>query len=236
MKTIFLVLFLMFPLICFGQDNIIETGDIQVRLYPIEATQSGASWKLLRQTPFGTVNYSNWMSSGSILFDVPVGTYQLLFKDISNWTTPLSRLVVITHGSMLNISADYFSKPGELQVSIQPYNIKTLGAQWRVDDRDWISSNEVLTLEEGFYTIYFRNIIGWKTPQTYTIQIKQNERRTLRVIYSRLSSAQAQNVFYPGTNIFELRNTIIPGNPDIILNNIIMQLNSDGTLTILEVN
>jgi hypothetical protein len=47
---------------------------------------------------------------------------------------------------------------GMLRVTIQPPEVRELGARWRVDGGEWRDSGETVTVSAGFHTVSFRDI------------------------------------------------------------------------------
>jgi len=63
-------------------------GSIRVSIVPKAAADAGAQWKLTIE--------STWHNSGEIKYNVPFGPYQVEFKPVSGWNTPLNKQVTIS--------------------------------------------------------------------------------------------------------------------------------------------
>ncbi|MEI7634167.1 MAG: hypothetical protein WCK47_07785, partial [bacterium] len=63
---------------------------------------------------------------------------------------------------------------GSLQVTIEPADAVTSGAQWNVDDSAWQNSGVALNLLTGTYTLKFKPVNGWTTPGSKSVNIQAN--------------------------------------------------------------
>ena len=198
---------------------IAQTGDVRVTIYP---QGINAAWSI----------NGLWLGSGMTSFDLEPGKYQIVFRAVPGLTTPQPIPVTVTPDSYTNLTATYMHDPGELQVSIQPYNARIHGAMVRIDDGDWISPGEILQLEEGFYTVHFSKIPGWHTPHSQNIHVRAGVRRAITSVYRRDYDVQRQTQFFTRLNIYEIRDTLVDG---VMLDTVLLRLHPDGTFSILDV-
>lgn len=199
-------------------------GDVRVELYP--QAISGAAWKLTRNN----IDHSQWQATGATVFDVPAGSYQVIFKPVHGWFSPASVNLLITENEFVTLTATYMQSPGEIVVSVQPVNVRQLGAVFAVDNGDWITPGELLMLESGFYTVQFKPVHGWHTPTELNIQIRQGVRREISATYRR--NYAAGNVYHPSSRILELADVAVPvDGRNVIVKNLFLRFNADGTIT-----
>lgn len=76
-------------------------GSISCRLYPDQASDLGAAWRLT------TGPHTDWNISQAVLRNIPEGEYTVEFKSLDFWTTPSSLEVLIIAGMTTNITGDY---------------------------------------------------------------------------------------------------------------------------------
>ncbi|MCP4346698.1 MAG: choice-of-anchor D domain-containing protein [Desulfobacterales bacterium] len=72
---------------------------------------------------------------------------------------------------------------GFLKVTIIPQEAVTAGAQWSVNDT-WYNSNETAELPEGTYTIEFKNLTGYTTPESQTVTVTNGQTLTITGTYT----------------------------------------------------
>lgn len=83
------------PINVFAEDF----GQISVTIGPQDAVNLGAKWRLW--------NSDTWQDSGTILSDVPVGDYIIIFKDVPGYYKSSSRFIEVTVNQTYNLSATY---------------------------------------------------------------------------------------------------------------------------------
>jgi len=87
------------------------TGGIKVNIVPQEAIEAGAKWKLTTE--------STWHDSGYIKSELSLGTYQVEFKTIDGWNTPLNKEVtisIVTPG--ISIESDPYTRQAVGNINI----------------------------------------------------------------------------------------------------------------------
>ena len=72
---------------------------------------------------------------------------------------------------------------GWLEVSLEPEGAVDAGAQWRVEGGDWRLSGERVELEPGDYSVTFREVGGWQTPQVQDVTVDGGETAQLMAAY-----------------------------------------------------
>ena len=83
--------------------TVVATGSLQVTITPQEAIDAGAKWILTGEG----LAYAEY-SSGQVVSNIPVGSYQLSFKDIAGFAEPASRTIEMVQGN--NVEAGIYSK------------------------------------------------------------------------------------------------------------------------------
>ncbi len=96
---------------------------------------------------------------------------------------------------------------GSLQVTINPAEVRSLGAQWRVDEGVWQNSGAiVMDLMEGDHEIEDSVIAGWSAPGTQPVTITRQRTTQESAAYSRtpqdivISEFMAINSYVPSVN------------------------------------
>ncbi|MEA3366177.1 MAG: hypothetical protein U9Q79_11115, partial [Candidatus Hydrogenedentes bacterium] len=106
---------------------------------------------------------------------LPVGEYEVEFKEVSGWNTPENETVTIAENQTTEITGEY-TLTGSLQVSIEPEEAIDAGAKWRVDGGPWQSSDATETgLSVGAHTVSFKPISGWDEPGDETVVVEANK-------------------------------------------------------------
>ena len=99
-----------------------HVGTLQINITPTEAVNDGAQWSI--------DNGTHWNDSGSSISELSVGTYTVLYKDISGWETPITQTVIITKNQISTATGVYIPSPvvplGSGTES-DPYQITELG-------------------------------------------------------------------------------------------------------------
>lgn len=118
-------------------------------------------------------------------------------------TSPANGLITIGEsGVMVRVNIQAQSEQiGALQVSIDPADAVTAGAQWRrVGTTTWLSSGATESgLASGNITIEFLDIAGWNTPPNQIINIIAGQTATFTGTYSHQTSTSQLNVNKTGT-------------------------------------
>ncbi|MBF0203032.1 MAG: fibronectin type III domain-containing protein [Desulfamplus sp.] len=80
---------------------------------------------------------------------------------------------------------------GSIQVSLSPEEAITEGAQWRIDEGEWNNSEITISnLSVGSHTVEFKEINGWTTPPSQTVDIESGQTSLVSAIYNTLSPSK----------------------------------------------
>jgi len=158
-----------------------QTGSLRVTIYPQQAIDSGAQWR---------VDGGAWNDSGHIEPNLIVGPHMVEYKSIGNYfTEPNSRTIQVYNAQMTLIS-DFYIPTGLLQVTILPAEANNAGAKWRVDGGTWHDSNNIQAdIMIGSHTVEFKTTFGWFEPNSQTVQIDYAQMTTTTGIYVRQKGA-----------------------------------------------
>ncbi len=143
-------------------------GVLKVNLFPEEAVEAGAQWRLSDQ---------RWQDSGASINDLEPGEYTLEFQDISGWETPANLSVNIEADEITTKEVTYIRATSEdeadgLKVFIYPEEAVNAGAKWRVDEGQWNDSGVIVRgLSIGEHTVSFNTIDGWDAPDEITVSL-----------------------------------------------------------------
>ena len=158
-----------------------QTGDITVSISPMEATNANAQWKLVG---LGGDFDSGFQSSDTQLEEIPVGEYNLQFRDIPGWDTPDQQSVTINADTLTSVAVQYIRITGAVTVTITPQEVIDAGAQWKISgvtgsfNSDFQDSGVILSdIPIGLYNLEFREIDDWTTAFGSRIRIDRDKRR-----------------------------------------------------------
>ncbi len=74
---------------------------------------------------------------------------------------------------------------GTLQVTIEPSDAVTAGAQWSADDgTTWYDSDSGVTMDTGTYTVTFSTVSGWTSPDSQSVTVSTDQTATLTGTYT----------------------------------------------------
>jgi hypothetical protein len=144
---------------------------LQVTIYPPSAVGAGAQWRLSSQASWFDSDYN--MSDGLV-----AGTNRIVFKTVEGWITPADVLVVLSNNVKTTVTVQY-QRNGTLNVMLAPPEALAAGAQWRIENGEWRNSGDMLeNLTPGAYYVECKEIVGWSTPQSTTLQVSSGETNT----------------------------------------------------------
>jgi hypothetical protein len=135
-----------------------RTGTLQVLITPGEAVDAGAQW---RRT--GT---ELWLDSGSMNLGLDEGDYEVEFKSVDGWTVPENTTVAVFSDYTTVLEQEYRQPVGYIVVNITPDEANGAGAEWQIDGSGvWWKSGTIQELPLGQYTVSFKALSGWETPE-----------------------------------------------------------------------
>ncbi|MEZ4775186.1 MAG: DUF6531 domain-containing protein [Bacteroidia bacterium] len=130
-------------------------GNISGTLSPSASVSAGAQWRISGQA---------WNNSGSVLSNMPVGTYIIEYKPVIGWVTPPNRIITVQNGQTANANTFYdpdqqntpinekqtFGQNYPYGICAEPINMAT-GAYFLFDDDFNIPAfPEPLTFTRGY--------------------------------------------------------------------------------------
>lgn len=153
---------------------------LSVRIMPQEAAQSGAKWKIKGE--------SKWRDSNDSLPLDQKSDGRIIFKDIEGWTSPVEKNLANLKS---DVTAEYVKEPSsmtatnatqvtekredrKITVRINPSEAVEAGARWKLKGPgEWKASGEEISgLINIPYTVIFKRIEGWKTPQGIKLAVR----------------------------------------------------------------
>ena len=146
-------------------------------------TARGVVWSR-NPSPTLTSNDGSASTSGSL------GTFSVRATGLSNGTTYYYRAYATNHRGTAYSDNGTFTTgtpaaPGSLQVTLTPTQARKGGAAWRLSGGStWYSSGYTLTgLSVGTYTLEFKKINGWTSPESQTATIVSNHLTAIEAEY-----------------------------------------------------
>jgi hypothetical protein len=152
-----------------------QTGKIQVRIYPLGAVNAGAQWR--------RVGTQNWLNSGDIESNIPVGLCTVEYKYIPGWFKPENMNIAVAYDDQTLANGFYTQQTGTLSIKINPQGAIDAGAKWRlVQTSTWLNSGDILPgLPYGNYTVEFKDISGWTKPPKVNVIIENESITVLNI-------------------------------------------------------
>ncbi len=156
-------------------------GAVRVSVTPPEAVAAGAKWRRS-----GT---SVWRAPESTETDVAPGTHTIEFSEVSGWTKPSGKSVVVTAGATAETSAAYTQiaqTKGILTVVLLPAEAAAGGAKWRrTGTETWRAGGEQETgVAPGNHAVEFSEVYGWTKPAGMAAAVRAGETTTLTAAYT----------------------------------------------------
>ncbi len=134
-----------------------NTGSVRV---DITGTKDGR-WSL-----DGKGNYPSGWTAGNIV----VGTYKVLFSNVSGSIKPEARTITVKNGVTTTLSAAYTPNTGSVTVTIDGPK----EARWSIDGRGSYQSGQTVgDIVQGKHTISFSYVKGWKSPADRTVTVQR---------------------------------------------------------------
>ncbi len=155
-----------------------HTGSVRV---DITGTKDGR-WSL-----DGKGNYPSGWTAGKIV----VGTYKVLFSNVSGSIKPEAKTITVKNGVTTTLSAAYTPNTGSVTVTIDGPK----EARWSIDGRGSYQSGQTVGgVIQGNHTISFSYVKGWKSPADRKITVQRGLRshRPARTLNGRLSETYTE--------------------------------------------
>ncbi len=168
-----------------GTTNITATyvtlGTVSVSISPTNAVNAGAQWSL---------DGGGFLNSGVIVSNVTLGSHTISYLSITGFITPSNQTVTVVSSQTTNVNVTYVPL-GNVQVTINPTNAVSSGAQWALDggaqqNSGVIASNILL----GSHTISYLPISSWITPSNQVVNVVSGQTTNITATYIALGSLQ----------------------------------------------
>ena len=154
----------------------VQTGSIQTALEPVEARDLGARWR---------VDGGPWQSSSTIMTGLAVGSHTVSFKAVTGYDAPADQSVSVRGNLITPITGTYTLPTGSIQVTLEPSEARTGGAQWRVDGGTWQNSDATVAgLSLEAHTVSFKTLTGWNTPVDQSVTVTSGATLSLTGLYT----------------------------------------------------
>jgi len=99
-----------------------------------------------------------------------VGTYKVLFSNVSGSIKPEARTITVKNGVTTTLSAAYTPNTGSVTVTIDGPK----EARWSIDGRGSYQSGQTVgDIVQGKHTISFSYVKGWKSPADRTVTVQR---------------------------------------------------------------
>jgi len=147
-----------------------QAGSLQVTLQPPNVIAAGAMWQ---------VDGKGWRGNNQIENSVTPGQKRIEFKDVAGWAKPVVD-VNVTSGQIQRATGTYTQTTGRLQVNLQPGNVESLNAQWRLDGGSWqVSRRTVSDIPAGPHQVQYSDVAGWIKPPDETVNVTAGANATV---------------------------------------------------------
>jgi hypothetical protein len=151
-----------------------QTGSLKMTIEPEGLADAG--WR---------IDGGPWMQSGEAIEGIPIGTTVVYFKEVTGWTKPANLSLAIEWNVTREFTASYTQITGSLQVTVEPKEAHTAGAQWRVDGGDPYVSGDTALAPVGVHTVSFVDTAGWAKPADVNVVVYANETTSFTGTYTR---------------------------------------------------
>ncbi len=159
----------------------VALGAVSVSINPSGVVPPGAQWQL---------DGGSFQNSGVLVSNVALGSHLISFVPVTGFITPNNLAVAIVSGQTTNVIATYVAL-GNVQVTINPANVVTGGAQWNLDAGVWQASGTVLpNLTLGAHTISFLPVSGWITPSNQLVNVLSGQTTNVSATYVATGAVQ----------------------------------------------
>jgi hypothetical protein len=156
-------------------------GSLKITIEPAEAVAEGAEWRA------GKIA---WQKSGATVQKISVGTHNVTFKLLANWSSPKKLSVKINRRQTTGQAAIYTRKVppeyGSLTVIIEPKEAIKAGGQWQVAGSGWQGSGAtVKKVLVGTQAITLKALTEWVPSAKSTISITKGQAATATATYAK---------------------------------------------------
>lgn len=159
-----------------------DQGRLTIQLAPEEALLEGAAWSV--------DGGRTWLGGGQVT-TLPAGWRKVVFQAPLGWGEPAPREVEIISGETARLEIEFpkLARECRLIVDLVPKAVAQSGAAWSIDDgRTWFPSGEMVELPAGAYTLTFRKIKGYQTPDPEPLNLARGDKIGLEVGYGRIQT------------------------------------------------
>jgi hypothetical protein len=155
-----------------------QTGTVRVDITP--ANDGRMQWRL---------GNGNWLMSGAQT-TVPLGTYQLEFKEVSGYHKPGNQEVYVRYPTNYTQTATYFLLEGAVQVNIEPAEViirrqpKWSGTWDGIKHVQVLGGVRIDHIRAGSHTVKFEDASPcWTRPQDQPVTVVDGQTATVRGTY-----------------------------------------------------
>jgi len=156
-------------------------GSLKITIEPAAVVAEGAEWR---------VGKIAWQKSGATVQKISVGTHNVTFKPLANWSPPKKLSVKITRRQTTGQTAIYTRKAppeyGSLTVIIEPKEAIKAGGQWQVTGSGWQASGAtVKKVLVGTQALTLKTLTEWVPSAKSTINITKGQATTATATYAK---------------------------------------------------
>jgi len=155
--------------------------NINITIDPASAVTAGAQWRLTSGPD------TSWKESSATISNLTGPQYTCEFRVLEFWETPASFVINRTPGQTSSHSVNYTAiPPALLTITFNPESAISDGAAWRIVglETNWLSSgNTSVGLMPGTYSVEFRSLDGWLTPEPLSVTLSSGQNGVYTVNY-----------------------------------------------------
>lgn len=172
----------------------VPVGSLTIFIEPQNAITEGAQWR--------RVGTAAWHESGYLEEYLPVGQYVIEFKEVDGWSTPENTDIDIFDTqttASIGLYSIIYIPVGSLNITLLPPEAVEAGAQWRrTETTTWYDSGSTEgNIETGEYTIEFKAVEGWTTPDEINVNILNDQTSSASGAYIDKNPSQPQSKAMP---------------------------------------
>ena len=165
-----------------------HVGSLSVGIESEAARTDGAQWRRVGET--------TWLDHGHTESSLPTGDYEVEFKEVSNWYTPINQTITVVKDQIATGTGTYLPHAGSLTITMSPSEATIDGAKWRrVGTSTWNDSGFTETdITVGTYTVEFNTLTDWVSPATISVDITKDLETTDSGAYVRKTGSLTGNI------------------------------------------